>query len=76
MLRLCFSGGFRRFLPITLEEISIMSRYHQQRNIRTTIPSFYLYREISKIMEDESIGIKSSTRGNSTYFMCIGVGAH
>jgi hypothetical protein len=65
MLRLCLSGGFRRFLPLTLEE-GYMSQYQQQRSIRTTIPS--LYRKISEIIDDELIRIKSSTRGNYILF--------
>jgi hypothetical protein len=71
MLRYCLSGGFRRFLPFTLEE-GYLSQYHQQRSIRTTIPSSYNYREINKIMEDESIGINSSTRGNCNLYIHMG----
>jgi hypothetical protein len=69
MLRVCLSGGFRRFLPLTLEEGSTgMSQYHQQqRSIRTTIPCL---KKIIELIEDEVLGIKipSSTRGNCILF--------
>jgi hypothetical protein len=61
MLRLCLSGGFRRFLPLTIEKGYMSQFQQQQRSIRTTIASLYRNREI---LEKELNRIKiTSTRG-------------